>query len=128
MKVSVKDITEDPTTVEDVVSAAEWDMDSADTRFVDGIRMVGRFSLAGSEILAEITVDMTKEITCNRCLEVVVHKETQHIVLSYERSKLGDTLDVDQDVREEILLNWPMKVLCSEECKGIDPETGEKVT
>jgi len=127
MKIAVKDINEDPTVVEDTVSAADWDMDSTDTRFVDVIHMVGRFSLAGSEILADITVDMTKEITCCRCLDVTTRREKQHIVLSYERSKLGDTLDVDQDVREEILLNWPMKVLCSEECKGLDPETGEKI-
>ena len=31
----------------------------------------------------------------------------------------GNYLDVDQLVRNELLLNLPMKVLCNENCKGI---------
>lgn len=31
----------------------------------------------------------------------------------------GYNLDVDQLVRDELLLNLPMKVLCEEDCKGI---------
>ena len=31
----------------------------------------------------------------------------------------GYNLDVDQLVRDELLLNLPMKVLCDEDCKGI---------
>jgi uncharacterized protein len=127
MKIYVKDITENPTIIEDTVSSADWDMDSSDIRFLDDIHMVGRFSRVGSEILADVTVSLTREITCGRCLEVVVRKESQRFMFSYERSKLGDVLDVDSDIREEILLNWPMKTLCSEECKGLDPETGEKI-
>ena len=39
--------------------------------------------------------------------------------LNYNLSNLGNYLDIDKDVREEMLLNFPMKVLCSEDCKGI---------
>ena len=32
---------------------------------------------------------------------------------------IGFELDVDKLVYAEILVNWPMKVLCKEDCKGI---------
>jgi len=31
----------------------------------------------------------------------------------------GFQLDIDKMVYDEILVNWPMKVLCREDCKGI---------
>ena len=32
---------------------------------------------------------------------------------------IGFDLDVDKLIYREILVNWPMKVLCKEDCKGI---------
>lgn len=73
-------------------------------------------------------------IPCSRCLADV---ETE-IVLDFEREvdmKLGASekieeldeqsfidgysLDVDKLVYGEILINWPVKVLCREDCKGL---------
>ncbi|MDD5195443.1 MAG: DUF177 domain-containing protein, partial [Candidatus Omnitrophica bacterium] len=33
-------------------------------------------------------------------------------------------LTVDNDIREEVLLNFPMKVLCKPDCKGLCPGCG----
>ena len=35
------------------------------------------------------------------------------------------TLDVDEAIREELLLSFPMRVLCSEECLGLCPKCGK---
>jgi len=73
-------------------------------------------------------------IPCSRCLEPV--KYPFHLTLEREldmnlteEERLanldeqpylqGYNLDVDQLVRDELLLNLPMKVLCDEDCKGI---------
>lgn len=39
----------------------------------------------------------------------------------------GYHLDIDGLVNNEILLNWPMKVLCSESCKGICKVCGKNL-
>jgi uncharacterized protein len=36
----------------------------------------------------------------------------------------GAELDIDQIIYDEILINWPMKVLCREDCKGICRKCG----
>ena len=36
----------------------------------------------------------------------------------------GTSLDVDQLIFGEILVSWPMKVLCREDCKGICKRCG----
>ena len=39
----------------------------------------------------------------------------------------GYTLDVDQMVCNEILIGWPTKILCGEDCKGICSVCGQNL-
>lgn len=81
--------------------------------------------------------DVTLLIPCGRCLEEV--SVTLHLVIdrkypleassSLEEEEDADylegvELDVDRIIYDEILINWPMKVLCREDCKGICRKCG----
>ena len=78
--------------------------------------------------------ELTLEMPCDRCLEPVdvpfqleIDVEIDMKLTGEERQQAldeqpyvdGYNLDVDQLVRNELSLNMPMKVLCSESCKGI---------
>jgi len=79
-------------------------------------------------------VSLTVIIPCDRCLEDVPVR----LALPFEKSVNTDVenveddddsdeanyidgyhLDIEQLLYNEILVGWPMKVLCSEDCKGI---------
>ena len=78
-------------------------------------------------------VDVTLSIPCGRCLEEVptqicfdIDKKldiNDGILVDDEMEEndylIGFELDVDKLVYAEILVNWPMKVLCKEDCEGI---------
>ena len=78
-------------------------------------------------------VDVTLSIPCGRCLEEVptqicfdIDKKldiNESILVDDEMEEndylIGFELDVDKLVYAEILVNWPMKVLCKEDCEGI---------
>ena len=78
-------------------------------------------------------VDVTLSIPCGRCLEEVPTQICFDIdkKLDIREGELFDDemeendyligfeLDVDKLVYAEILVNWPMKVLCKEDCEGI---------
>ena len=79
------------------------------------------------------SVDVTLSIPCGRCLEEVptqicfdIDKKldiTEGVLVDDEMEEndylIGFELDVDKLVYAEILVNWPMKVLCKEDCEGI---------
>ena len=79
------------------------------------------------------TVDIDVAIPCSRCLEEVptnMHfdidktlKITDGALVDEEMEEtdylIGFELDVDKLVYAEILVNWPMRVLCKDDCKGI---------
>ena len=127
MKVSLVKITDETLVLEETVDAVSWDLDTNDVKFIENLDIKAIFKKIGSEILVEIILKAVKEVTCGRCLETVILKDEYGFMLSYSTHEIEDELDLDVDIREEILLNWPMKPLCSDECKGLDIKTGRKI-
>ncbi|MBU1147145.1 MAG: DUF177 domain-containing protein, partial [Candidatus Omnitrophica bacterium] len=39
----------------------------------------------------------------------------------------GDILEIDDDIRQEIILDSPMKVVCRPDCKGLCPNCGQNL-
>lgn len=85
------------------------------------------------ELYISGTVNVKVSIPCGRCLEEVptqIHFDINKKLIIEDRSLvdeemdetdylIGFELDVDKLVYAEILVNWPMKVLCKDDCKGI---------
>ncbi len=84
-------------------------------------------------VLITGTVDIEVMIPCARCLEEVptsirfdidkkLRIEEDGLVddeMEQPDYLIGFELDVDKLVYAEILVNWPMRVLCKDDCKGI---------
>jgi len=124
MRIEVGKIKKGPLTLEEDIEASLWELDSPDVKFIDNIHITCEFSLAGHEILARGSVTTQQLITCSRCLEDSSNLSEQEFTLSYSLGSLGDYVDVDQDIRDEIVLNFPLKFLCNSECKGMCPGCG----
>lgn len=94
------------------------------------------------EVLIEAAADVTVRIPCDRCLADVDRRFHLSISRGFDlqideearRRELdecsfldGYKLDVDLMVFHEIILNWPMKILCREDCKGICRKCGKNL-
>ena len=110
-----------------------------------GVRV--RLERVGDDVLSRGRVTLDVWLPCDRCLEAtrVGLAEEVHTVYSrgpheageadlqdYERIKVenapGKTsveyVDLTEDLRQRLILAWPMKVVCREECKGLCPDCG----
>ena len=107
-------------------------------------KVTGRIRLAGSEVFVNGHVETRAQVECDRCLkpvEIPVNAdfELEYITgTEYESSGVaelteaemsvsvfdGDGIDVDEIVKEQILLAVPTRMLCREDCKGICPQCG----
>lgn len=92
---------------------------------------------SNKRLLIQGETEVTIAIPCDRCLEVVeslfpikIDKEIDLTDGDQEKGMdglnymVGTNLDVDQLIFGEILVSWPMKVLCREDCKGICKRCG----
>ena len=85
------------------------------------------------KLLISGIVDVEVVIPCGRCLEevltpihfdidkelVIEDKQLRDEEMDETDYLIGFELDVDKLVYAEILVNWPMRVLCKDDCKGI---------
>ena len=104
----------------------------------------GKVRLSGNEVFVNGHVDTRAQVECDRCLKPIelpvnADFELEYITGSeYESSAAaalteaemsvsvfdGDAIDVDEIVKEQILLAVPTRMLCREDCKGICPQCG----
>lgn len=94
------------------------------------------------QIVLEGSTEVVLGIPCDRCLEEVPAKfeiefskeiDFNHLDEDEDEEQeirnfiTGYDLDVDQLIYNEILVHWPMKVLCQEDCKGICRKCGKNL-
>lgn len=98
-------------------------------------------NIGQSKALVEGQVSFKMTMSCDRCLKDVDYTfdlelseevvSPDHTAYSGEMDDVnfmdGYHLDVDVLVDNEILLNWPMKILCSSTCKGICKMCGKNL-
>jgi len=121
----------------------EFDTDAlpegSDIKIVNPIKYNGEIYKVNREHLLNLTISYTYESNCDRCLQTTSERVTT--VLTGKLKESTGTID-DEDELEEIIsiennrLNltayiWsqvvsslPMKILCSNDCKGICPTCG----
>ncbi len=91
-----------------------------------------------NKALIEGNAELVFAMNCDRCLKPVEYKMPLHFsreVVSDSEQPLedneeqgfmeGDKLKVEELLLDEIMINWPMKVLCKPDCKGICPKCGK---
>ena len=103
-------------------------------------------NIGKGKAFVQATTSFSLQLECDRCLkpveysmeldveqEVISPDYTEEIAEDAEQTSFmeGYQLKVDDLIYSDIVLNWPMKILCREDCKGIckicgkDLNTGE---
>ncbi|MDD5044082.1 MAG: DUF177 domain-containing protein [Candidatus Omnitrophica bacterium] len=65
------------------------------------------------------------ELVCGRCLKEFVSQLDREFKLNYLIEKNQLFIDLDPDIREELILNYPFNPVCKPDCKGLCPVCGE---
>lgn len=119
-------------------------LSSEAVKVLSPVEAVLKIDKEGPDVLVRGVLSGDIELECSRCLktfdvgiksrmdivfhpEVVNKKEESHGLRADELETefyKDDTLDVDNLLVEQLILNVPMKPLCSPECKGICPKCG----
>lgn len=102
--------------------------------FIDPVNVKGSVYNRAGVVILSCTVDFTLDAVCDRCLipfkksfsfdcEHILVRETNTDNDEYVVTE-GDSLDLDELMIQDILLQLPSKMLCKEDCKGLCPVCG----
>ena len=105
-------------------------------KFLEPVKMEGNLTNVDEVLLLEAKGQTTLSIPCGRCLtpvkvevQFVLNEKFRHAGEINEEIETfsGDTIELDDLVKRSIVANIPMKVLCTEDCKGLCPVCGQNL-
>ena len=77
------------------------------------------------QVKGEIKVNL--KLKCSRCLEDFTKDFSYNLDLNFPVRRDQIFIDITDDLRQEIILNYPFKILCSPTCKGLCPVCGKNL-
>lgn len=125
-------------------SADELVLDDEHARLVEPPQVTGRINRSGHEVRLRGKITTRAEVDCDRCLRQLTLPVEAGFDVTYvpasdyrdqgtaelQEEDLGlsiyedEAIDIDELVREQVLLNIPARSLCTEDCKGLCPICG----
>ena len=119
--INLKRIHEKPILLDAELTPLEMELEHPDFVFSHPVFVHASVQIIASEILVEGKIQFQLNTECARCLEPMTKKITVgSLLFSYEYHD-QDFLDITPDIRDELYLNLPTRILCSESCRGLCP-------
>ncbi|MFA5093926.1 MAG: DUF177 domain-containing protein [Candidatus Omnitrophota bacterium] len=126
MKIKVNDIPQEGLTLEEQHDAAALDLARDDLKFVTPITLKAFITRDTDDVYAHVSAEGRIEAVCGRCLAAYIINFNKEFDFSYD-VKGKTVLDLTDDIRQEIILEYPVKPLCSENCKGLCQVCGKNL-
>jgi len=144
MRIELDKLEEHGGRFERLYDTNELPLDDPEVRLVEPAEVSGRVRREGTEVALSGQLQAKLEVVCGRCLQPVElpisadfserfvrdvswAAEEQHELQPEDLNVSvfdGEGLELDDLVREELLLAVPVNVLCREDCKGLCPSCG----
>ena len=124
MKIVIQDVTVKGLELFERVEAGAIGLSPEDLECLSPLTIKAKITRVDDTILANIQIQGRYSFSCARCLETLESNLSQEFDFDYPIEKGLEFIELGEDIRQEIILSSPAKVLCSDDCKGICPRCG----
>ena len=142
LKLMLDEIQEGASSLDIECSPEDIDLEYDDVKFINKVSIKLNVFRQISKIYIKAFISNDVEMECGRCLEPVTVKlnavsEVQYSPLpKLARDRIDEIgigyysdeyIDISDEIRESLLLELPMTVLCFDDCKGLCPSCGDNL-
>jgi len=127
VKIDVNRIPPEGLTLDEVVNPAKLELDTEIVKFPQPVRVRAEVSRITNAVTATLALDGSMHLICSRCLQEFKINLKKNFRLSYQANSSQPIIDLDQDIREEIVLDYPIKPLCKPDCRGLCLKCGKNL-
>lgn len=127
MKIYLAKIPPEGFVQEEQVLASSLQLDTEVIKFIAPVKVKARINRITNAVTVDLLLESRIEYTCSRCLlsfEIDFNKNSQ---LNYQVEKNEQVLDILEDIRQEIMLDYPLKPLCKPDCSGLCKVCGKNL-
>lgn len=119
MKIDARQIPDEGVILTEEFSPEGLDLNTDIIRFLSPIKAKAVIHKSYDAVNVILTLNSLMNISCARCLKEEKIDLSRKIELNYAVDKADPIIELDSDIREEIILDYPIKPLCKVNCKGL---------
>ncbi len=127
MKIDIARIPPEGLKVLEDLNTNALDLNRPDLRFTSSLKVNASLIKSVNVVSAEVQVASRVRCACSRCLEESERDFIQHYKFNYEIGKEDKFIDLEPDIKEEIILGYPVKLLCNDDCNGLCSKCGKNL-
>lgn len=127
MKIEISGIPQEGIRLSRDYNSQELDLNSSDVEIKKPLHAEVYCYKISNTVSLEIDLEAEYNLKCSRCLEIVPTPLKRKMKFSYLVKPTDTFVDATDDLRGEIILNYPMKPLCRGDCKGLCPKCGKNL-
>jgi uncharacterized protein len=126
MKIDVLKLKEGKTdTFCETLQASSLDWGNSEVEYKGDIDISTQALKEGNLLFTKTHLSAMVEYRCCRCLKQCSSKIDKHFNMEYPLDKSEQFVDITEDIRSEIILDYPVKFLCKVDCQGLCPKCGK---
>ncbi len=119
MKINVNHIPFNGLEVKEEIDARELELETEDIKFRDPVKVKANISKITNAVAVNLDISAVYYTDCSRCLKEVSIGFNKALKLNFQISGANQIIDLNNDIREEIILEYPMQPLCKTDCLGL---------
>lgn len=127
MKININEIAPRGLTIKENLDPAAFDLETDLVKFRGPLKVEAEISKITNAVTVNLSLSALMRLNCSRCLNEFEMNFNKALRLNYTVEKQEFKIDLGPDIREEIIVDYPMKPLCSQACKGLCPKCGRNL-
>lgn len=127
MKVDVNQIPFEGLTLEGEVSPQALDLETEIIKVRGPVIAKASIWRITNAVTISLSLEALLYTNCSRCMSEFEINFKKVANLNYQADKAEPVIDLDPEIREEIILDYPVKPLCRPDCKGLCADCGKNL-
>jgi len=124
IKISLRDITTNGIDIDQSIPKEGIGLSSEEVDIRSLLNVKAHIEKVDNFIIADTHIKAEFGYMCARCLEELYSTEERSYKFDFEIDPSMEYIDLGEEIRQEIIMANPAKILCGKDCKGICPDCG----
>lgn len=125
MNIFINQVPEGGLYLKEELDPKELDLETALIKFRFPIKLAAQISRITNALTVDLQITAVMFAGCSRCLEEFAWEFNKDVKLNYSLDNRDTVIDLKPEIREEIILDYPIKLLCKISCKGLCTKCGK---
>jgi len=127
VKIFVNQVPFEGLVLEEEISSGSLDLETDLIRFRTPLKVRAQASRVSNVISVLLEMKAGLLLKCSRCLNEFEDELVKEARFDYPFDNFATNIDLNPDIREEIIMDYPIKPVCAPGCKGLCVKCGKNL-